>query len=410
MRTLIHGATDNLTPIRDLHAKCVRLTPAQANCLQCREGFGHQLRWHHSCKQEVHGAIINTVWFRRLSSLLFVMLFVAQVNTCGRLLANQTNSPAYWSLQFTNWPPLPFNPFPTLDLYAVDSNNYAYDDREVDYVQLREQAVQSRMSAMYESVGDPPPSPGGTNDWGADPGVEAAVAYKYSTNDLWLEIITFTNHTAALVIHPPWNETNMVHDLFYTTNLTAPINWRFVMRATTTNVLVPDLCDQQGFFRLGRTNGDLTVTTNVTPLQMAQMLVPPWVTVANASYTGADVARGTFSGGHGCGLPIETGVILSSGEIGLAVGTNNSSFATGANGEPSDPDLGALVGGGPAFEAAVLELTLFRPIRFACDSRTSSVPRNIRSTSANTMTRWPYLSQRTIAAQTGLSTPATILR
>jgi len=30
-----------------------------------------------------------------------------------------------------------------------------------------------------------------------------------TTNDLWLEITAFTNDTAALVIHPPWNDTNV---------------------------------------------------------------------------------------------------------------------------------------------------------------------------------------------------------
>ncbi len=187
-----------------------------------------------------------------------------------------------------------------------------------------------------------------------------AAAYDFTTNDLWLEIITVTNSTAALVIHPPWDETNVVHDLFYSTNLASPTNWHFLMRATTTNVLVPDMCDQQGFFRLGRTNGDLTVTTNVTPQQMALMLVPPWVTVTNATYSGADVARGIFSGGHGCGLPLETGVILSSGDIGLAGGTNSSSFAGPNNQTNSDVDLDNLVmaGGHPTFDAAVLEFDI----------------------------------------------------
>jgi hypothetical protein len=176
---------------------------------------------------------------------------------------------------------------------------------------------------------------------------------------LWLEIIAFTNHTAALVIHPPSTETNVVHDLFYTTNLTAPINWHFVERATKTNVLVPDLCDQQGFFRLGRTNGNLTVTTNVTPQQMARLLVPPWVAITNAKFTGTNIARGIFAGGHGCGLPIETGVILSTGGVGLAIGTNNSSKAEAIFLSPFDSDLNELVGAGPTYDASTLEFDIF---------------------------------------------------
>jgi hypothetical protein len=151
--------------------------------------------------------------------------------------------------------------------------------------------------------------------------------------------------------------------LYYTTNLAPPVDWRFKMRCVYTNALVAPVCDAQGFFTLGRTNGDLTVTTNVTPLQMAQMLVPSWVTVSNATYTGALEACGTFAGGHGCGLPIENGVILSSGPVSQAVGPNdNNGGNSGTNlGASGDPDLDTLTGGGPTHDAAVLEFDLISP-------------------------------------------------
>lgn len=262
----------------------------------------------------------------------------------------------YWSVQRTNTPPLPFNPFPALPVYCLNKerNVFLVDDRTVDYQALYQQRLVARAleaAALGMSLGE-------MESWEN----ASAAAYDFTTNDLWLEIITVTNSTAALVIHPPWNETNVVHDLFYSTNLASPTNWHFLMRATTTNVLVPDMCDQQGFFRLGRTNGDLTVTTNVTPQQMAQLLVPPWVTVTNANFTGADAARGTFSGGHGCGLPLETGVILSSGEIFNAIGTNNDdgTLVTSSNvGSDGDADLDAVLGLVDAtLDAAVLEFDL----------------------------------------------------
>ncbi len=169
-----------------------------------------------------------------------------------------------------------------------------------------------------------------------------------------------------MTVHTPWNDTNLFHDLYYAASLDAPIQWDFVMRCVYTNVAVPDLCSPVGFFRLGpATNGDLTVTTNATPQQLAQLLVPPWVTVTNVTYTGFNEARGTFAGGNGCGLPIDSGVILSSGYITNAIGPNNDSGgnASGAfydgfdyNG---DRDLEKLVGGGTnTYDAAVLEFDI----------------------------------------------------
>ena len=109
------------------------------------------------------------------------------------------------------------------------------------------------MNAILRSVetpDDPDDNGSGTDSWGS-----------YSTNDLWLEITAFTNNTAALVIHRPESDTSLSHDLYYTTNLAAPIQWSFAMRCVYTNVLVPNLCSPQGFFRLGPdTNGDLTVS------------------------------------------------------------------------------------------------------------------------------------------------------
>jgi hypothetical protein len=58
-----------------------------------------------------------------------------------------------------------------------------------------------------------------------------------------------------LVINTPWNVTNGVYDLFYTTNL-APSAWQWLGRCAPgqTNLTVNGLGDPQGFFILGLTN------------------------------------------------------------------------------------------------------------------------------------------------------------
>jgi uncharacterized repeat protein (TIGR01451 family) len=104
----------------------------------------------------------------------------------------------------------------------------------------------------------------------------------------------------------------------------------------------------------------LSVTTvdlnSMTPQQLAQMLAGPGVTVSNVTFTGANVAGGSFSGGLADGLGIDTGVILSSGNIANAAGPNNNDGVTTNNQRPGDPNLNAIVGDAhTTFDAAVLE-------------------------------------------------------
>ena len=72
------------------------------------------------------------------------------------------------------------------------------------------------------------------------------------------------------------------------------------------------------------------------------------------------MARGTFAGGHGCGLPIEAGVILSTGYITNAIGTNYDDGSWAAThgsslGTNGDADLSHLVGEGATLDAISLE-------------------------------------------------------
>jgi hypothetical protein len=182
---------------------------------------------------------------------------------------------------------------------------------------------------------------------------------------------------ADLTIHTPEDDTNSSYDVYYSTcelvtNLVGSVlftnlNWQFLMRSPTniiaqTNVYARYLREDRGLFILidATNNCELIVESNTTAQAMAELLMPPWVTVTNADYTGAAVARGTFTYGNCCGLPIDSGVILSSGPITNAFGPNNDGgwtafFDGSADLEyPGNTNLDNLVGGTNSFDAAVL--------------------------------------------------------
>lgn len=130
----------------------------------------------------------------------------------------------------------------------------------VAQVQARQAYAQLRANGQMNPLsldGPPPPGEGGgggTNEW--EGGITSG-AYQYTTNDLWLEIVsmTVTNATANLVIHPPSNVTNGVYDLFSTTNL-VPAWWNWVLRCAPgqTNLTVTNVSLPMEFFILGLTN------------------------------------------------------------------------------------------------------------------------------------------------------------
>jgi hypothetical protein len=107
---------------------------------------------------------------------------------------------------------------------------------------------------------DYPPSPGdggdGTNDYNPAGNFQPLIL---TTNDLWLEITgptnTGTSITAYITIHPPWNVTGGVWDIFATTNL-APTAWQWVYRSAPgqTNVTITGLAYPNEFFTAASTN------------------------------------------------------------------------------------------------------------------------------------------------------------
>ena len=78
------------------------------------------------------------------------------------------------------------------------------------------------------------------------------------------------------------------------------------------------------------------------------------ITINSATYTGVNLASGTFSGGAGI-IGIDTGILLTSGSVDNMPGPNDSSGASQSNGLAGDASLTAL-SGQTTFDASVLEI------------------------------------------------------
>jgi cysteine-rich repeat protein len=97
-----------------------------------------------------------------------------------------------------------------------------------------------------------------------------------------------------------------------------------------------------------------TDLNTLTPQQLVQQLVGSGVSVSNVTYTGANNASGSFSGAAADGISIDSGVILTSGDVANAQGPNTNDGLTTNNSQPGDSDLNALISG-TTFDASVLE-------------------------------------------------------
>jgi len=91
-----------------------------------------------------------------------------------------------------------------------------------------------------------------------------------------------------------------------------------------------------------------------TATELAQSLVGTGITISNATFTGANVAGGSFTGGLADGLSVDSGVVLSSGDIANAKGPNEEDGKTTNNGTSGDADLESLVDASTN-DAALLE-------------------------------------------------------
>jgi hypothetical protein len=108
----------------------------------------------------------------------------------------------------------------------------------------------------------------------------------------------------------------------------------------------------------GVSQGAIVVAPSTNALAMAtavaQQMGVTLVVNDNLRYAGAPLASGFFTGAAGT-LPMDRGVLLTTGSVERVPGPNSGEGLIVGNGTPGDADLSALVGKARTFDAALLE-------------------------------------------------------
>ncbi|MGA2751808.1 MAG: PQQ-binding-like beta-propeller repeat protein, partial [Verrucomicrobiota bacterium] len=186
-----------------------------------------------------------------LVSLLLTAFFIgaaspvrAQDQAIPDNLVQVTTVPAtgtFWSMQLTNFPPLPFDPLPQLPLYTADGQSYFYDDRNVlyppDWSPFPAAAATASTGVIQSD--DVPAPPGGTNGGGGSGGGPMFVTFNppgggYTNcetyTNFWLKI-SQASDTIQIVISNTLP--GMSYLLLEKTNLLNPY-WTAVQELTAT--------------------------------------------------------------------------------------------------------------------------------------------------------------------------------
>ncbi|HEY0549901.1 MAG TPA: Ig-like domain-containing protein [Verrucomicrobiae bacterium] len=129
--------------------------------------------------------------------------------------------PHYYSAQL-QIPPLPFNPFPELQLFDIGDNKFMYDDQMVDYFSLSMGSVLAtdETVAMSSTMSMAPPcNPCSTNGNGSEGSSFSGAPYNIAANDLWVKI-TRTNSSTGFLL----DVSNTVSGVTYGVGLKSSMN------------------------------------------------------------------------------------------------------------------------------------------------------------------------------------------
>ncbi len=113
---------------------------------------------------------------------------------------------------------------------------------------------------------------------------------------------------------------------------------------------------------VGNVNGQLIINKNISvPNLVKNVLIGNGVSVSNITYSGNPNAFGKFTNGSLTTINLNSGLIMSTGDVDDAPGPNSSSSISTTNNTGSDPQLQALIPGFTVNDAAVIEFD-FVPI------------------------------------------------
>ncbi len=104
---------------------------------------------------------------------------------------------------------------------------------------------------------------------------------------------------------------------------------------------------------LNTAHAGLVVTQNNDANQLVNNILGSGISTSNISNSGASGAFGTFNGGTSAGIGIESGIMLSSGNVVDAIGPNNLDGTTTNHGTAGDSDL-TQIAGNTTYDAAIL--------------------------------------------------------
>jgi gliding motility-associated-like protein len=109
------------------------------------------------------------------------------------------------------------------------------------------------------------------------------------------------------------------------------------------------------FLHLTSVRAQLTTSTAMTPAWLVNnVLLGSGITASSINYSGAPLARGTFNGASS-NIGLNSGVILSSGDVSNAEGPNNSPSVTVSNFLAGDPDLDMIMSPTLSYDASIIE-------------------------------------------------------
>jgi hypothetical protein len=153
----------------------------------------------------------------KVIALLLLSLALAQRLSAQNPVSSPPRFGTFYSMQFTNWPPLPELPFDLPVYEAGASGIFWYDDTQVDYQALAQARAAARAQRQSQlTTGAPPPPPPGGDDDGEDPGVPPPPPRDYPPGSLWLEVLGCSN-LVALAAHGAqggsWYMIESSHDL-----------------------------------------------------------------------------------------------------------------------------------------------------------------------------------------------------